>query len=118
MNPLDYSLCCQTVTLYRKTGEMITRKVLPGCYLSRQLAMPQAGYGKSMEKKFLLIIPGNACPLQPGDRVFDGIGPACVDWQVFLPASVPELLEVNFAKPCYWDGELVHWEAGCRKEAL
>ena len=117
MNPLDYSLCCQTVTLYRKTGEGITRVVLPGCYLSRQLAMPQTDYGKSMEKKFLLIIPGNTCPPQPGDRVYDGIGPDTVDWQVFLPAAVPELLEVSYVKPCCWDGEIVHWEAGYRKEA-
>ena len=117
MNPLDYSLCCQTVTLYRKTGEMITRKVLPGCYLSRQLAMPQTDYGKSMEKKFLLIIPGNSNPPQPGDRVYDGVGPDTLDWQVFLPAAVPELMEVSYVKPCCWDGEIVHWEAGYRKEA-
>lgn len=73
MNPLDYSLCCQTVTIYRKTGEKILRKVAENCYLSRQVSTPQAGYGKSMEKKFLLIIPGNACPLQPGDRVLTAL---------------------------------------------
>lgn len=118
MNPLDYSLCSQTVTLYRRTGEKITRKVLPGCHLSQQLAMPQTNYGKSMEKKFLLIIPGNSNPPQPGDRIYDGIGPENADWASFLPAVVPELMEVSYVKPCCWDGEIVYWEAGHGKEAL
>ena len=118
MNPLDYSLCSQTVTVYRSSGTEVMRTVAENCCLSRQTSTPQAGYGKSMEKKFLLIIPGNTCPLQPGDRIYDGIGPTAVDWATFLPATVPELLEVSFAKPCYWDGELVHWEAGYRKEGF
>ncbi len=28
MCPLDYSLCCQTVTLYRRRGEEIFRQVV------------------------------------------------------------------------------------------
>ena len=71
-----------------------------------------------MEKKFLLIIPGDAFPLQSGDRIFAGIGPETVDWNQFLPANTPKLYEVSFAKPCYWEGELTHWEAGNRKETL
>lgn len=118
MNPLDYSLCCQTVTLYRKTGTGIVRRVLENCSLSRSCSVPVTDYGKSMEKKFLLIIPGNDFPPAPGDRVFDGVGPAKIDWETFLPAAVPELMEVSTVKPCQWDGEIVHWEAGHKKEAL
>lgn len=113
MNPFDYSLCDQTVTVYR--GQQ--RQVAENCHLSRQISTPTESYGKSEEKKFLLIIPGDF-PLQPGDRIYDGIGPTEVDWNTFIPALVPELYEVSFAKPCFWDGEVTHWEAGNRKETL
>ena len=118
MNPLDYSLCVQTVTVYRNVDGKVCRQVAENCCLSRQTAVPTEQYGKSMEKKFLLIIPGEEMPLLPGDRVFDGIGPETVDWETFVPASVPALYEVSFARPCYWDGEITHWEAGHGKEAL
>lgn len=118
MNPLDYSLCCQTVTVYRKIGTEIVRQVVSPCHLSGQHSTPTENFGKSLEKKFRLIIPGNNLPLQPGDRVFDGIGPESVDWRTFVPAAVPELYEVSFAKPCYWAQEVTHWEAGHKKEAL
>ena len=114
---MDYSLCDETVTFYRKTEEGIHRRVLDGVRFIRQIAAPTESYGKSKEKKFLLIIPGDF-PLRPGDRIFAGIGPEVTDWETFLPAAVEELYEISFVKPCYWDGELVHWEAGNRKETL
>lgn len=115
---MDYSLCSQTVTVYRRSGGEISRQVAENCYLSRQLSTPAVSYGKSMEKKFLLIIPGDALPLQPGDRIFDGIGPERVDWSSFVPAAIPQLYEAAFVKPCCWEGQIVHWEAGNRKETL
>ena len=117
MNPLDYSLCDETVTVYRRNEGRIRRQVADNARLIRQTATSTENYGKSMDKKFLLIIPGDF-PLQPGDRVFAGIGPEMVDWENFVPAAVKELYEISFAKPCYWDGEVVHWEAGNRKENL
>ena len=117
MNPFDYSLCNQTVTIYRKVGEGVSRKVAENCYLSRKTTTPTEHYGKSMEKKFLLIIPADF-PMQTGERIFAGIGPEVTDWENFLPAAVDDLYEISFVKPCYWDGELVHWETGNRKETL
>lgn len=114
---MDYSLCSQTVTVYRKEGLEILRWVVDNCHLAWSVSTPTEPYGKSMEKKFLLIIPGEF-PLQPGDRIYDGIGPEEVDWNTFLPAAVPELLEVSFAKACRWDGETAHWEAGNKKETM
>lgn len=114
---MDYTLCESTVTVYRKTEDGILRKVADNCHLSRQVSTPPESYGKSMEKKFLLIIPGDF-PVLPGDRIFAGIGPEEVAWEQFLPALVPELFAVSFAKPCYWDGAITHWEAGNRKETL
>ena len=115
MNPLDYSLCSQTVTVYRKTGEEVIRQVAENCHLSRQTSVPTEHYGKSTEKCFLLIIPGGAVSLQPGDRIYAGIGPETINWDTFVPAAADDLYEVSFAKPCFWEGELVHWEAGHRK---
>ena len=118
MNPLDYSLCNQTVTIYRKTGDEILRKVAVGCHLSCKYRKATEAYGKSMEKKFLLIIPAGTIHPEPGDRVYAGVGPEEVDWIHFLPALVPELYEISYVHPCCWDGEIVHWEAGHKKEAL
>ena len=117
MNPFDYSLCDQTVTLYRRENGEIFRWVIPNAYLSAKLTTPAEVYGKSMEKKFLLIIPGDL-PLRPGDRIYAGIGAEEVDWNTFVPAAVPGLLEAGFVKPCFWDGSITHWEAGNRKETL
>lgn len=114
---MDYSLCDETVTLYRKTEGGIHRKVADNARLIRQTATPTESYGKSKEKKFLLIIPGDF-PLQTGDRVYAGVGPEVTDWERFVPAAVEQLYEISFVKPCYWDGELIHWEAGNRKETL
>jgi len=117
MTPFDYSLCDQTVTVYRKVEDKIQRQVVENAYLSGNISTPTESYGKSLEKKFQLIIPGDFS-LQPGDRIYRGIGPIDVQWQAFVPALVPELYEVIFVKPCYWEGEITHWEAGNRKETL
>ena len=118
MNPLDYSLCDQTVTIYRKEEETVSRKVIANAFLAAKVSCPNESYGKSKEKTFLLIIPGDTFPVQPGDRIFDGIGPETVVWQVFVPAAVSELYEISYVKPCRWNGEITHWEAGNRKETL
>ena len=118
MNPLAYSLCNQTVTFYRKNGREILRKVADNCHLSRKYRETFESYGKSMEKKFLLIIPADAFAPEVGDRIYAGIGPEEVDWERFLPALLPEVYEISYVNPCCWDGELVHWEAGHKKEAL
>lgn len=114
---MDYSLCDELVTIYRKTDQGILRRVVEHARLIRQTATPTERYGKSRSKKFLLIIPEDF-PLLPGDRVFAGIGPETADWENFVPAAVDALYEISFVKPCYWDGELIHWEAGNRRETL
>ena len=115
---MDYSLCDGIVTFYRNTGEEIIRQVADNCHLSGKYRTATESYGKSMEKKFLLIIPAGGFSPEPGDRVYDGIGPEEVDWDRFIPALVTELYEISFVNPCSWEGELAHWEAGHKKEAL
>ena len=109
MNPLDYSLCQQTVTVYQKKGEAISRKIAENCYFSQNISTPTEPYGKSKEKKFLLIIPGDF-DLQPGDRIYDGIGPEEVEWQMFVPAFTDDLYEVGRVKKQQWENEVTHVE--------
>ena len=118
MNPLDYSLCDQTVTFYRKNGDEILRKVAENCHLSCKYRETTETYGKSLEKKFRLIIPAGSITPQPGDRIYAGIGPEEVDWKTFIPALVAQVYELSYVIPCCWAGEVVHWEAGHKKEAL
>ena len=113
MNPMDYSLCDHTVTLYRQEAGAVKRRVVENAYLSRCDSETVEAWGKSRDKKFLLIIPGQA-DIRMGDRVYDGFGPREVDWKHFLPAKVEALMQVSFVKPCYWENAVCHVQAGSR----
>ena len=102
-----YPLCDRTVTLYRNTGEKVERQVLEGCFYRYEDILS----GEQFARKFVLIHPG-AEEIRPGDRVYDGIGPEQVVWAEFLPITLPGLAEVSYAAPWYWEGKVVHWEAG------
>ena len=112
--PLDYSLCDQTVTVYRKEKNTITRLQIDGCYYTWQEAQTEDEMGIRRETKCLLILPGDEQSVYIGDRVYPGIGPfiSTTGWSSFLPVSVPGLAEINYVSPCYWEGELCHTEAG------
>lgn len=107
----DYSLCDQTVTLYRRRGDAVTRQVVENALFSYTVQQVQDHLGTRQETKFELIIPGDA-GLQPGDRVYEGIGPETVDWDSFLPVSVPGLAEVAYVQLCRWQNLFCHTRAG------
>lgn len=109
MTPLHYGLCNQTVTLYGVRGGEILRRVAEGCYLASESGITENTFGKSRLKKFLLIIPGDQ-DLQPGDRVFEGVGPEGVNWQSFVPAFTEGLYEIGRVKKQLWEGEITHTE--------
>lgn len=111
--PLDYSLCNQTVTLYRRRGDTVTRQVVENAYYAYRLRQVSDQLGTRQETAFQLIIPGLA-DVQPGDRVYDGIGPETVDWHSFVPVCVAGLAQVEYAQPCYWQGAVCHTQAGRR----
>lgn len=114
MNPLDYSLCDRTVTIYRRQGNQVLRQVVDNCFFSRQEALTLDVLGGRKEITFQMIVLGNSQQIFPGDRVLEGVGPeiAVEQWSGFIPAKVANLVEVSYVTPCYWEGERCHIEAG------
>lgn len=112
--PVDYSICCQTVTVYRKTSEGILRTEIPGCFLLWQEEVSYGQLGKQTQRKFQLIQPGQCQQVFPGDRVLEGIGPEITQaqWPTFIPELVDGLGEVAYAKVYRWQGQFCHTEAG------
>ena len=112
--PLDYSLCTQTITLYRKENGTISRKVVDNCYLQWKDAHKTSPEGTQAQRCFLLVMPCTLQDVFPGDRIFAGIGPQiCIaDWPAFIPAKVARLVQVEYAVPYFWEGKLCHVEAG------
>lgn len=111
--PLDYGLCNQTVTLYRRRGDTVSRQVVEGASFLYGAEQAADHLGTRRETPFQLIIPGDA-QLQPGDRVYDGIGPEEVDWDTFLPVTVPGLVEAEYVEEHRWQGDICHTRAGRR----
>lgn len=105
-----YPLCDQTVTLYRRQGENVLRRVLEGCHFSyRQVRKAQA-LGQREDTEFLLVVPGEA-DILPGDRILPGIGGEA-SWEELIPACIPGLCQVAYVRPCYLGGTISHVEAG------
>ncbi len=114
LSPLDYSLCCQTVTLYRRQGDRVDRTVVENAFYQWRVRQEKTPEGQTHQVDFLLILPGEEHSVLPGDRVIGGIGPELTarEWPGFLPVKVPGLAEVSYVKPCFWEGALCHTEAG------
>ncbi len=112
--PVDYAMCCQTVTVYRKTPAGIQRTQLPGCFLQWENAVSYDRLGGQRERKFLLVQPGQCQQVFPGDRVLEDIGPEISEaqWPTFVPELVDNLGEVAYAKTYCWQGQFCHTEAG------
>lgn len=116
MHPLDYSLCTQTVTVYRKQADSVMRQVVENCYFRLEQKQERDAMGCQREKAFLLIMPGETQCVFAGDRVMEGIGPEITteQWRRFIPALVEGLAEVSYATPYCWEGTVCHVEAGGR----
>lgn len=115
MNPLDYSLFGDTVTVYRKEKDGISRQVLENCFLSWEEQVVTDTFGTRKGTEFLLICPGKTQTVFPGDRIYAGIGPEEVQWGEFLPAAVPGLGQVSYVRTYRLNGEICHTEAGSRQ---
>ena len=108
---MDLPLCHQTVTVYHLKGDGIHRRVISGCYYDWKQIRRAEGEGIHRDTAFLLILPAGE-QLDPGDRIYDGIGPENVDWELFVPARIPGLSQAAWVRPCYVGSSLHHTEAG------
>lgn len=114
--PVDYAKCSQTVTVYRWDGKDIyIRAVHRKAFLDFKKTVNVDKTGSRESNSFLLVIPCETPAVFPGDKVLLGEGPEVStreDWAALIPAKVPGLVSVSYADPKYWNGKLVHVEAG------
>lgn len=113
--PVDYRLCNQTVTVYHKDGDKYIRKVHKNAFLDFRKTQTVDKTGSRESNSFLLVIPGAAQAVFVGDKVQLGEGPEITTseaWAAHIPAKVPGLVVVGYADPKYWNGRIVHTEAG------
>ena len=100
--PLDYSLCEDTVTVYRR--ESLTRRVLPGVHFE-QTQSRSIDVGRALDTRgFLLIVPGGF-DIRLGDRIVPGEGPELTAW-----ADTVGFATVEAVKHCRFRGRLCHTE--------
>lgn len=113
--PVDYSLCDQTVTVYHKDGDTITRTVHPQAFLDFRKTQTTDKTGSREANSFLLVIPGDSQTVFVGDKVLLGAGPEITtadEYRKFVPVNVPGLVVADYVDTKYWRGKIVHTEAG------
>ena len=114
--PLDYSkLCNQTVTVYHKDGDKVTQATHHNAFLDFRKNQTVDRTESKESNSFLLILPGATQMVFVGDKVILGEGPEIATkeaWTAHVPARVPGLVVVDYVDPKYWNGRLVHTEAG------
>lgn len=114
--PVDYSKCNQTITVYHWDGkETYTRTVYNRAFLDFRKTRNVDKTGSREASSFLLVIPCDSQPVFVGDKVLLGVGPEIATreaWAAFIPAKVPGLVVVQYVDPKYWQGRMVHVEAG------
>lgn len=116
--PVDYRLCNQTVTIYhhdKTTGGYSSTVIEHGAFLDFRKNHNVEKTGMKEANSFLLVIPGPVQSVFPDDKVMLGVGPRVAsreDWADLIPAKVPNLVVVKYVDPKYWNGRLVHVEAG------
>lgn len=113
--PVDYGLCNQTVTVYRAEDGKYTRTVYDKAFLDFRKTQTVDKTGSKEANSFLLVIPGTTQAVFTGDRVLLGVGPEISnreEWSAFIPSKVNGLVVVSYVDPKYWNGNIVHTEAG------
>lgn len=112
--PLDYSLCDQTVTIYRMAQGELTRWVTDGALLTISCERIPGMTGEAYTVHCHVILAGETACLMPGDRIVHGVGPELSPeaWERFVPVIVPGLAQVDYVKPFYWQGKQCHVEGG------
>lgn len=112
--PLDYSKCNQTITVYHRSETEVIRSVYLDAFLDFRKNRNIDKTGSKETNSFLLVIPGEAVMISPGDKVLLGIGAEITpqQWNELIPAKVGGLVVVKHVDPKYWQGKQCHIEAG------
>ena len=113
--PIDYRLCNQTVTIYHKDGDKFTQATFNNAFMDFRKNQNVDKTGSKESNSFLLILPGAAQAVFVGDKVLLGDGPEIATqeaWLAHVPVKVPGLVVVDYVDLKYWNGQLVHTEAG------
>ena len=114
--PIDYSkLCKQTVTVYHKDGDKFTQATFGNAFLDFRKNLTVDKTGSKESNSFLLVLPGAEQSVFVGDKVLLGNGPEITTreaWADLIPTKVAGLVVVSYVDPKYWNGQLVHTEAG------
>ena len=113
--PVDYRMCNQTVTVYHQDGENYIRTVYDHAFLDFRKTVTVDKTGSRDSNFFLLVIPGSTQAVFVEDKVLLGVGPEITDrtaWAAFKPSAVNGLVVVKYVDPKYWNGQMVHTEAG------
>ena len=103
--PFPKELCDRVVTLYRPRKGQVLRQVTKAFYHYKDVWTQER-----FNREFLLVLPEDIS-LQPGDRIFDGVGPETVTWELFLPVEQPGLSQVRKAQCFRFRDQFHHWEA-------
>jgi hypothetical protein len=101
--------------VYHKEDDKYTRKVYIKAFLDHKKTQSVDKTGSKEASSFLLVIPGDQQTVFIGDRVMLGEGPEITtreEWANFIPSKVNGLVVVSYADPKYWNGKIVHTEAG------
>lgn len=113
--PVDYAKCNQTITVYHRNGDTITRTVYNRAFLDFKKTENVDKTGSREASSFLLVIPCSSQAVFIGDKVILGEGPEVISreaWAALIPVKVPGMVVVGYVDPKYWNGEMVHVEAG------
>ena len=113
--PVDYTKCNQTITVYHKNGDTVTRTVYNRAFLDFKKTENVDKTGSREASSFLLVLPCSSQAVFTGDKVILGAGPEIVSreaWAAFIPAKVTGLVVIGYVDPKYWNGKMVHVEAG------
>ena len=71
--------------------------------------------GSREVNSFLLVIPGDTQTVFVGDKVFLGVGSEITTkeaWAALVPSTTANLVVVKHVDHKYWNGQLIHTEAG------
>lgn len=113
--PVDYRLCNQTVTVYHREGDIYSRRVFKNAFFDFKKTQNVDKTGSSEVNSFLLVIPCAEQTVFVGDKVLLGEGAEISTretWAALIPTKVKGLVVVKYADPKYWNGRMVHMEAG------